>query len=199
MLLWVIHKLTCMVFHQSPEAASGAPISHTKSSKDNPAHSANTNSPTESSKDDPAHPANTIMSLNLLDPEPLMPNSMTEIEEEGYYSQVQTILAPDNVRDTIPETASRTTSGPGSNLVIQEKVIQPPSEISSYTSQGPCRTSLTIRQARQKNIGCILDSQVQIARFQRGLVKSSLIQIIPEITNHIRAAVVDKACHMITG
>ena len=63
MLRWVIHKLTSMVFHQSPEAA--------KSSEDNPAHSVNTNSHTESSKDDPAHPANTIMSPDPLNPDPL--------------------------------------------------------------------------------------------------------------------------------
>ena len=99
---------------------------------------------------------------NVIQPSSEMTNSMTEIEEEGYSSQVETISAADNVRDKIPETASRTTSGPESNLVIQEKAIQHSSEISSYTSQGPCRTSLTIRQARQKNIHCILDSQVQI-------------------------------------
>ena len=92
MLLWATQNLTSMFFHQSPEAASGAPISHT-----------------DSSRHDPAHPANTIMSQNLLNPDP-QPNSKTEIEEKGCSSQVETILAAHNVRDTIPETTSRTTS-----------------------------------------------------------------------------------------
>ena len=45
--------------------------------------------------------------MNLLNPDPL-PNSMTEIEEKGYSSQVETILAAEYVEDTIPETTSRT-------------------------------------------------------------------------------------------
>ena len=62
------------------------------------------------------------MTPNLLKSDPPA-NSMTEIEEESYSSQVETISAADNVRDTSPEAASRTTSGPGSNLVIQKNVI----------------------------------------------------------------------------
>jgi len=95
---------------------------------------------------------NLVIQENVIQHSSEMTNSMTEVEEEGYSSQVETILAAEYVGDTIPETTSRTTSGPGSNLVIQENVIQHSSEISSYTNQGPCRTSLTIRQARQKNI-----------------------------------------------
>ena len=60
--------------------------------------------------------------INLLNPDPL-PNSMIEIEEKGYSSQVETILAAHTVRDTIPETTSRTTSEAGTNLVIQENGI----------------------------------------------------------------------------
>ena len=134
MLLWVIHKLTSMFFHQSPEAASGAPISHTESSKDDPAHSANTNSHTESSKDDPAHPANTIMSLNLLNPDPL-PDPVTEIEEKGYSLQVETSLAAHTVRDTVPETNPRTTNEAGTNLVIQENGIQHSSEMTNSMTE----------------------------------------------------------------
>ena len=100
MLRWVTHKLTSIFFNQSPEAASGAPISHT-----------------ESSKDDPAHPANTIMSLNHLKPDPL-PDPMTEIEEKGYPLQVETSLAAHTVRDTVPETTPRTSNEAGTNLVI---------------------------------------------------------------------------------
>ena len=106
MLLWVIHKLTSMFFHQSPEASSGAP-----------------NSYTVSSKDDPVHPANTIMSLDPLNPDPL-PDSMTEIEEKGYSLQVETSLAAHTVIDTVPETNPRTTNEAGTNLVTQENGIQ---------------------------------------------------------------------------
>ena len=129
-----------MVFHQNPEAASGAPIS----SKDNQAHSANTNSHTESSKDDPAHPANTIMSLNLLNPDPL-PNSMTEIEEKGYSLQVETSLAAHTVRDTVPETNPKTTNEAGTNLVIQENGIQHSLEMNLPNSD-PLPNSMTKKE-----------------------------------------------------
>ena len=111
MLSWATRILTGISPHQSPEAASGAPISHG-----------------DSSWHDPAHPPNTLMALNLVNSDPPA-NSMTEVEEKGYSSQVETILAADNVRDTIPEATSRATNGPGSNPAIQlptgiqEKVI----------------------------------------------------------------------------
>ena len=62
------------------------------------------------------------MSLDLLDPDPL-PNSMTEIEDRCYSSQVETTIAAPSVRDTVPETTPRTTNEAGTNLVIQENVI----------------------------------------------------------------------------
>ena len=44
--------------------------------------------------------------------------------------------------------------------MIQRKLIQPPSEISSLASRATYKTSMTVREARQTNIECMVSSQV---------------------------------------
>ena len=140
------------------------------------------------------------MSLNLLNSDPL-PDSMSEIEEKGYSLQVETSLATHTVRNTVPETNPRTNNEAGTNLVIQENGSQHSLEMNLPNSDPLLNSmteieeggysSITIRQPRRKYIDSISNCRVRIERskIQDGqvLVESSVVQIIPEIFNHLRA------------
>ena len=74
--------------------------------------------------------------------------------------------ATDNIRNKLSETAPRSDNEQGlypaiqASAVAQKKLIQPPSVLSSLASQATYKTNISIRNARQTNIECFVNSQV---------------------------------------